>query len=90
MIFLIAYDIDEDKRDYENLYRKIRSLGGWMHFIDSAWLVSSNRRSADRIADELIKLIDKEDDYLIVTEITTNNQGWLPDEAWAWLKEEES
>ena len=88
MIFAIIYAIDDSKRDYSRLYEKIKSFGVWMHYIDSAWFVSvSGRSTAKDISNELRPLIDKDDDYLLVIQVTRNYHGWLPEDAWKWMKE---
>lgn len=88
MIFAIIYDIDDAKRDYSQLYEKIKTLGAWMHYINSAWLVSpSSTRTAQQIFDELSPFINEKDDYLLVIGLKGDYQGWLPQDAWDWMHE---
>ena len=86
MVFAIIYDIDDKKRDYSQLYEKIKSLGTWMHYIDSAWIVSpSASLTAQQIYDELLPFIDETDDYLLIIQVMDKYQGWLPPDAWDWM-----
>ena len=86
MVFAIICDIDDEKRDYSQLYEKIKSFGAWMHYIDSTWFVSpSTSRTANQMFDELRPFINEEDDYLLVIEVKKNYQGWLPKDAWDWM-----
>lgn len=86
MVFAIIYDIDTTKRNYSPLFEKIKSLGAWMHYIDSAWFVSpSSPRTAQEIFNELEPFIDQKDDYLLVIGLKGDYQGWLPKEAWDWM-----
>ncbi len=88
MVFAITYQIDTSKRDYSHLYKKIESLGAWMHYLASTWFVSPpNPKTAREIYDEIIPFIDGAEDYLIVVQITDHYSGWLPKKGWAWMKE---
>jgi len=89
MVYAIILDLEENsKRDFRPLYKKIKSLGAWMHYLDSTWLVApSNLKMANDIYNELKPFIDEEEDYLLVVEVTRNYQGWLPKEAWDWMNQ---
>lgn len=89
MLYAINLGIEDDKRDYTKLYEKIMTLGSWMHYVDYTWVIQP--RSADAtaksIATELLPHIDKENDYMMVVALGNDSSGWLPDDAWSWLKD---
>lgn len=88
MVYAITLDFENPEKDYSALYDKIKSLGSWMHHLEFTWFVApSTERSAEDIFTQLQPFIDKEDDYMLVVEVTSNYQGWLPDEAWDWMNE---
>ena len=85
MVFLITYAFEEPTRDYSPLYESIKSLGPWMHYIESTWLVSTTDMTARQIFDELSPHIDNENDYLLIIRVSKAYWGLLPEEAWDWL-----
>ena len=40
---LIGYDLDKPGQNYESLFVAIKTLGEWWHYLDSTWLVATNR-----------------------------------------------
>ncbi len=88
MVFAILYKLNHSKKDYTALYEKIKDLGEWAHYLDSAWLVSTNRATTPKeIYDNLIPFIEGEGDYLLVIQVTNSYYGWLPLKLVDWLKE---
>ncbi|WP_026582141.1 hypothetical protein [Bacillus sp. J33] len=86
-VYLITYDLNKSGQNYESLYKEIKALGDWYHFMDSGWFVDVNTftyPNATSINDKLIKVIDK-NDWLFVTMVTSDRNGWLPKDAWDWL-----
>ena len=88
MILLISYDLKKPKRDYRGLYREIKKADAWWHYLDSTWIISTNR-DPDEWQSRLQEHMD-DDDSLLVIEVTSNYQGWLPERAWKWLRKHNS
>ena len=87
MVFAVMYKIDASKKDYSGLYERIKSLGLWMHYLDSSWLVSPDAlKTVEQVYDMLIPFIAGETDYLLVIEVKRNWYGWLPKDAREWLE----
>lgn len=87
MVFAIMYKINTAKKNYSALYERIKSLGSWMHYLDSTWLVvPSEKKTPTEVYDQLIPMIDGENDYLLVIEVKNNYRGWLPKDAWEWME----
>lgn len=86
MIYLITYDLRFPGRDYSDLFAAIKSLGAWWHYLGSVWLVApTNQTTVANISELLRGHIDK-NDSLYVTTIGPNNDGWLPKDAWDWIR----
>jgi len=80
---LIAYDLMK-KKDYESLYKAIKSYGTWAHPQDSVWIVKTGN-AAKEVRTHLKKHIDSDDKLLCVglngawgtSGHSTNVNDWL-------------
>jgi hypothetical protein len=84
MIYSINYDLKRPGQNYDALYEAIKSCGTWWHYLGSTWLVDTPL-SADGIWNRLSPHIDKNDRVLIIG-VTRDYSGWLPKDAWDWIK----
>ena len=82
--FSINYDLKAPGRDYGGLYEAIKQSGKWWHYLDSTWIVITNE-SPLQVWNRLAKHIDK-NDFMLIIEVRDNVQGWLPKDAWAWIR----
>ena len=88
-ILVVTYDLGGKDKDYNPLFEAIKSnSNSWWHYITDTWLVQTPK-TASEYSKLLLPHIDEEADVLFVAEITKNNQGWLPREAWKWIREKE-
>jgi len=62
--YIISYDLVSD-RDYESLYKAIKSYGTWAHITESTWAVVTNQ-NATQIRDYLLKFVDADDRIFVV------------------------
>lgn len=86
MLYIISYDLKLPGRDYTAVYETIKGLGPWCHYLDSTWVVQSNL-SIKQVVDRIKENMDN-NDYLFVVDITHKDRnGWLPSDAWKWLRE---
>ncbi len=83
MVYLISYDLRKPGRDYKNLHDAIKTCGNWAKPLESVWLIDTTQK-AQQIYDRIRPHID-ENDFLLVTEIGRDRQGWLSQEIWDWL-----
>ncbi len=84
-VYSISYDLKTPGRDYTGLYEAIKQIGDWWHYLDSTWLVYS-QANAEAIFKHLSPHIDK-NDFVLITVIGKDYNGWLPQEAWDWIKQ---
>ena len=83
-VYHISYDLNKSGQNYDGLYDAIKSMGAWYHFMDSSWFVDTNK-SVSAIRATLMESMDK-NDYLFVCKVTSENDGWLPEDVWEWLR----
>lgn len=86
MIVLITYDLTQPNRNYEALYTAIKQCGTvWWHYMESVWLIRTELKPTDCF-DRLHPNMD-DNDYLFIVDISNRpRQGWLPKDAWEWIK----
>jgi hypothetical protein len=84
MIYAVNYDLKAPGRDYAGLYDAIKGCGEWWHYLGSTWLVDT-RLNADAVWQRLAPHVD-ENDYMLVIGVTACWQGWLPEDAWKWIR----
>lgn len=86
MMLLISYDLNSPGQDYSSLHEEIKKAGKWWHYLESTWIISTHYGPND-LASRLRQHLD-DNDYLLIIEVCKNYQGWLPDDAWEWLNEQ--
>lgn len=83
---LITYDLNSPGQDYKELGEAIKSLGGWCHNLDSTWLATTSKTTAE-VRDFLAKYLDPSDELLV---INVSGDGWatrgFSQEANDWLR----
>lgn len=87
VLYIVSYDLKKPDRDYTGLYNAIKEFGIWWRYLESTWIIKTTE-SHDKIFEKLRPHID-EDDNLLIIEAGKNYQGWLPQKAWDWIKENE-
>lgn len=82
MKYMINYDLNKAGKNYDGLHEVIRSFP-YYHALDSGWFIKTTL-SAQQVYDKLAPKIDA-DDYLLVSEVNANRQGYLKPTAWEFL-----
>jgi hypothetical protein len=82
--YSINYDLKAPGRDYSGLYEAIKKYT-WWHYLESTWLIVTND-NVQSVWDKLSPHVDKNDNMLII-EVGKDRQGWLPEKAWEWIKQ---
>jgi hypothetical protein len=84
-LLLVTYDLKTPGHDYTALFNEIKGNSQfWWHYLNNTWLVKAEW-NADTLGRHLIKFITA-NDRLLVIEVTGIGQGWLPNDAWAWIR----
>jgi hypothetical protein len=89
MILLITYDLKKPGKDYTALYNVIKTAPKWWHYLESTWIIQTPE-SVDTWNSRLTKVLDQNDHLLIVDITKRPRQGWLPKEAWDWIRTNEN
>ncbi|MDY3722542.1 MAG: hypothetical protein SOZ96_08115 [Treponema sp.] len=87
--FLITYDLKSKDKDYNSLYENIKTAENWWHYLESVWIITTTE-SLGTWTDKLHTCMANSDNLLIVEIPSTKANGWLPQKAWDWLKENTS
>jgi hypothetical protein len=81
----VNYDLKAPGRDYSGLYEAIKKYPSWWHYLESTWLIATDE-TAQSVWDRISDHIDK-NDYALVIEVRKDSQGWLPKDAWEWIRQ---
>lgn len=84
-VFLIGYDLKEGA-DYEPLWDAIKSIGDWLHPLDSTWFVYTDDDDVtpDTITEDLKPHFEKKQ-RLFVIQVKRPYQGLLSEKQWDWI-----
>lgn len=82
--YLIVYNMKSDN-NYEILEQELKSYKKWWHHLNQAWIIISEE-TPFQIWKKIEDKIDRRNNLLII-EVKKNAEGWLPREAWDWIKE---
>jgi hypothetical protein len=84
MIYAVNYDLKRPGQGYTDLHEAIKACGDWWHYLGSTWLVDTSL-TADDIWRRLAPHVDQNDRVLVIG-VTSDYAGWLPPDAWDWIK----
>lgn len=82
--YLITFN-RESKGNYKLLEEEIKNTFKWWTYLENTWIIITNE-TANEIWERLEKYFPKEGNILII-EVVSNCQGWLPKDAWEWIEE---
>ena len=87
MVYLVTYDLNKTGQDYDSVYKAIKdaSTGVWWHFLESTWIIKTHL-TIQQVTDKVKSKMD-DNDSLLVIEVKNNYSGWLPKDAWEYLRE---
>lgn len=83
-VYCVSYDLRGDPAEYSGLYNVLTSAKHWWHYLESTWIVVF-----DDAVKELREKLDphlNDGDRLLIISVGPDYAGWLPDEAWDWIK----
>ncbi|OME23405.1 hypothetical protein [Paenibacillus odorifer] len=83
-VHVVSYDLNKGGKDYEGLYKVLKSFAYW-HYLDSTWLIYSSL-TATQLFEKLKPHIDANDTCLVI-KVTPEYSGWLTQDAWDWIKQ---
>jgi hypothetical protein len=83
-VFCVSYDLKDPPGNYSGLYKVLTNCTNWWHYLESTWLV------VDESYDILWKKLQPQlgpKDGLLVIGVTDESAGWLPKDAWDWIRQ---
>lgn len=86
MLYVVSYDLRKPGKDYKGLWDELKNSPRWWHYLESTWLIATSE-NATQVHKRLRSHLDTGDNILII-QAGNNIQGWLPEEAWKWIKRE--
>lgn len=87
--YILTFDRD-DNLDYKKIHDKIINLPSvitWWHYIKSSYILISDTNNASKLNSEILRVIPNKR-FLLVEVNLKNRNGWLPNEAWYWIKKQ--
>lgn len=95
--YAIIYDLRQPGRRYDELYDAIKSVAGdgnWQHPMESFWVLAISDYlcldDANDIYNRLREYIDSSDSLIVCRMDMADNQGWMPNRFWNWIKEQKN
>lgn len=85
-VYIIAYDLLDESRDYSDFYNGIKSLGDVRHPLDNVFFVATDSHNVDSIYASLKPLIGDRNRLMCVRVNSAAIQGWVGKSFWDWLK----
>lgn len=87
MVYLIAYDLNEPRKDYETIERAIKviSKGKGARCLRSTWIIQSDLTSSDDISSLIRDAVDFDDDFIVV-KVAEHPHGRLPKNALDFIR----
>ena len=82
--YIISYNLNKPGRNYEELYKLIKSYYDWAHITESTWIVYTSTTAVE-IRDKLKIIVDSNDSIFIArvgtptawTDLGNNVSEWL-------------
>lgn len=86
---MITYDLNDPGQKYEDVIKAIKgaSDGIWCSYWKSAYLIRSDKQTADEVSNAITPYLDS-NDRLIVIEVINNKQGWLDKDQWKYIEQQ--
>lgn len=83
-IYSITYDLKKPGQNYTGLSEELKKKD-WWHYLDSTWLIHSSE-TANQIYERISQYLD-ENDQILINEFGNDYQGYLPSDAWNWIRD---
>ncbi|NOI60893.1 hypothetical protein [Vibrio coralliilyticus] len=83
-VFSISYDLNSPGQKYTQIHSVLESFPGYVHLMDSTWLVSTQLNS-QQLLDKFKPMLDGNDKLFISKVNASEYSGWLSDKEWGWI-----
>ena len=83
--YIVTYDLKQPVEKYAPFFDELRRSYKWSHYIENTWIVLRHDALVE-LRPKLLPLIFQSDRLLIMP-AKGPADGWLPQDAWQWIKE---
>jgi hypothetical protein len=83
--YIISYDLKQPANQYKPFFEELKRSPYWWHYLTSTWIILRYETLVE-LAPKLRPLIFK-NDRLLIQPAKGPSDGWLPKEAWDWLRQ---
>lgn len=84
-LFLITFETHSQSRK-TSIAEVLKAAKWWWHYIDSTWIIAT-KRSLEEWRAAVRGVITEEDSFLIIEVTNSERNGWLPQQAWQWIRD---
>ena len=88
MILIVTIRFKGAAGSYEDFFETLKEQGSWSHYLRSTWLISTSKSPSEVFSE--LKSYLRQGDHLLITRLSKQRQGWLPQKAWQWIKRHEA
>lgn len=87
-VYLLAFDpYKTNATELHNIIKNNLYVSNWWHYLGSAYLLQSSY-TLETIRADIIKKWPNQN-FLLIEVKLNNSDGWLPKDAWDWIKKYE-
>ena len=84
--YIISYDLSEKNQNkYDEIFKTIENFGAYCKIQKSVWLVKTTL-TPTQMYDRIVASIGS-DDYIFISEVSSNYYGWAQKDHWTFIKE---
>jgi hypothetical protein len=83
--YIVCYDLKQPAYTYTPLFDELRQSYKWWHYLNSTWIVLRYEAMVE-LGPKLRALVFT-DDRLLIMPAKGPADGWLTQDAWAWIRE---
>jgi hypothetical protein len=84
---LVGYDLNRPGQNYAGLYKALKAVPLWWHYLDSTWLLRTEENAA-QLRDRLTAHLDAGDELLVI-DVTDQEAAWrgFDQRASRWIRD---
>ncbi len=83
-MLIVTYNLKGEATAYTSFYEALKAQGVWWHCLPSTWLLVSSKTPKQVVEDLRTHLL--RGDHLFVGTLQHGYNGWLPKDAWEWIR----
>jgi hypothetical protein len=87
-MLLVVYKEPKKKEVLHTLESVLKSSGKWWNYLNNCYIIKTEE-SVDDWVDKIRSIVSQELMFIVVDITSQKHNGWLPVDAWDWLKNKE-